>query len=232
MPCRISATLAAFMMLVSFPAAAQGPVPPQHGYVVGVGGLSATQVNSPFFGASAGFNLTPDLLLTVDVGRMQDVQADFTKEDLASLDQGMTAGLGFPFTSTIKMPTNYFTGGVRYILPLRSTIRPYVSGSGGIAHMSPEINFAALGLDMTGILQSDPELQPYLATPFREETRPMATVGTGVVFTVVRHLTFDIGYKYSGIFVNKDYMQLNGISPHNHDMINTHRIYTGVGVTF
>ena len=232
MPGRISATLAAFMTLVSLPAVAQGPIPLQHGYVVGMGGLGATQVNSPFFGASAGFNLTPNLLLTVDVGRMQDVQADFTKEDLASLDQQVTAIAGIPFTSTIKMPTNYFTGGVRYVLPVRGAIRPYVSGSGGIAHMSPEINFAAMGIDMTGFLQSDPELAPYVATPFREETRPMATLGTGVVFTVVRHLTFDIGYKYSGIYLNTDYLQLNGISPHNHDLLNTHRVYTGVGVTF
>jgi opacity protein-like surface antigen len=225
------AALTTSLSFVSLSAMAQAPTP-QHGYVIGLGGLGATQVNAPFFGASAGFNLTPDLQVTFDVGRMQDAQATFTRDDLATLDSQVTAVAGLPFTSTIKVPTNYFTGGVRYLMPLGGAVRPYVAGSAGVAHMSPNTNFVAAGIDITTLLQTDPELRPYLTTPFREDTRPMASVGGGVVFNVVKHLAVDVGYKYSGIFIKTDYLQLNGISAHDHDRISTHRVYTGVGVTF
>lgn len=241
------------LVLASVPAAAQSPQTPQRGYVVGLGGLGATQVNSALFGASAGFNVTPDLQITVDAGRMQDVQATFTHDDLALLDQQITSVMNSingpsPFASTVKMPTNYVTGGVRYLVPVRGGVRPYVSGSAGIAHMSPETNFALGGIQLQSFLtqlgQTYPELLPDIqrltsemntavGTTFREDTRPMASVGGGVSVTVVRHLAFDFGYRYSAIFIQRDYLQgPSDFSPHTHNRIDVHRVYAGVGVTF
>lgn len=227
---------AAALALVSVPAAAQTTQPHQRGYVVGFGGLSATEINSGLFGASAGFNVTRDLQVTVDSGRMLDVQASFTHADLAVLDSAVTAFSGIPLTTTVKMPTNYLTGGVRYLIPVRGPVRPYVAGAAGMAHMSPKPTFTALGVDVSSPILNDPEVGPVFTSTFREETRPMATVGGGVVFTVAQHLYLDLGYRYSGIFIKTDYLQAGGlatgISPHDHTRIDVHRAYAGVGVTF
>src|SRR5262249_25940963 len=106
--------------------------------------------------------------------------------DLAALDSQVTAVAGFPFTTTIKVPTNYFTGGVRYLMPFGSAVRPYLAGSAGVAHMRAR----------------------------RRPSSPPASTSP------------------HGIFIKTDYLQLNGLSPHDHDCISTHRVYTGVGVTF
>ena len=220
------AAMTTVLALVSLPAAAQAP-PQQRGYVVGIGGLGATNVSSPVFGASGGFNVTPDLQITVDAGRMQDVQANFTHDDLVTLDSLVTAATGVPFSTALKMPTNYYTGGVRYLFPVRGAIRPYASGSAGVAHMSPALSYSMYGIDVTGLMET--ALGDSLSATFGEQTRPMASFGGGVVVTVVRHLTFDVGYKYSAIFIKSDYLQLTGDS---HKQLHTQRVVTGVGVTF
>lgn len=233
----LGATIAtAALTLVSGPAVAQAPQPNQRGFIVGVGGLTATQVNSAVLGATAGVNVTRDLQITIDAGRMLDVQAPFTHDDLALLDAGVSAVGDIPLTSTVKMPTNFVTGGVRYLIPVRGPVRPYVAGAAGIAHMSPKPTFTALGIDVTSPLMADPEVGLALTNTFREETKPMASVSGGVMVTVARHLNFDLGYRYSSIFIKTDYLQANGvaagISPHDHTRINVHRVYAGVGVGF
>lgn len=136
----------------------------------------------------------------------------------------------------------------RYVVPMRGAVRPYVSGAAGIAHMSPQANFTLGGIQLESYLmqlvQQYPELEPAVQelqaaikstvnTTFREDTRPMAAVGGGLSVTVVRHLTFDLGYRYSAIFVERDYLQGTGdFSPHSHNRIDVHRVYAGVGVTF
>ena len=68
---------------------------------------------------------------------------------------------------------------------------------------------------------------------FREDTRPMASFGGGVTVDVLRHLTLDIGYRYSGIFIKTDYQQLPvPVSPHSHTRIDTHRLFAGAGFRF
>lgn len=218
--------MAASLALISLPAAAQAPGP-QHGYVVGLGGMGSTQVNSPFFGASFGVNVTQNLQVTFDAGRMQDVQAKFTRQDFTLVDQLVTAETGLASTTTVKMPTNYATAGLRYLAPTRD-IRPYVSISGGVAHMSPQASFVVGPLDVSSLVLQDQVVK----TMFREDTRPMASVGGGVALNIARHLTVDVGYKYSAIFIARDYLQDFTSSPHSHNRIDTHRVFTGFGVTF
>lgn len=223
----IGGLILALLALVALPVSAQSQSG-QRGYVVGIGGAGATQVNAPFFGASAGFDVTDHLQITADVGRMQDVLSNFTKEDLALVDQGLQVDTGLPFSSKVKMPTNYVTGGVRFLMPSGWRARPYASASAGIAHMSPKPTFEVAGLDYTTLAMADQTV----GKAFREDTRPMASIGGGVTFDVVKHVTFDIGYKYSGIFIKTDYLQDLEASPHSHTRIDTHRVFAGAGFRF
>lgn len=200
----------------------------QRGFLVGFTGGSATEVTAPFFGGGVGFNVTPNIQITGDFGRMQDVEAPFTLEDLAIVDQSFRDEMGLISTSTIKMPTNYVTGGVRFRFGTSWPVQPYVLAHAGIAHMSPSPNFSVEGTDLTSLVMQ----APYVQEAFREETRPMATFGAGVTARVVRYLQLDFGYKYSGIFIDENFLQDYEVSPHAHSRIDTHRFYAGFGLAF
>jgi opacity protein-like surface antigen len=233
----------ALLVLVPMPGWAQSRIS-EHGYVVGLGGAAATDVTTGFFGVSAGFNVAPHLLITVDAGRLQDVLADFTSQDLSQLEQGvnsMSAPFGVKLTASVRMPTNYYTAGVRVPFFAGRSARPYLSASAGLAHMSPAPNFTFSYPGTTENIDVMNHSHPAcawltdsgcLGPAFREENRPMASIGGGVALTVARHMSFDFGYKYSGIFIKSDYLQDVQGSPHSHTRIDTHRFFAGVGFAF
>jgi opacity protein-like surface antigen len=215
-------------VLAAPPAAAQSDQR-QRGFAIGFGGATFTEVNAPVFGGSVGVNLTPDIQVTGDFGRMQDVFANFTREDLGILERDMLTEEGVNLTTRVKMPTTYAIGSVRFLLPTSNPIRPYLTAGGGVAHLNPKPAFVADGLDITSLVLQDAELN----ATFKTENRPMVTGGAGLTFAVVRHLTVDLGYKYSRIFIDKVYLQAPaGFSPHQHDGIDVHRFILGAGFTF
>jgi opacity protein-like surface antigen len=223
--------IAAALLAVAIPVAAQGPQGPprgQRGYLIGFGGAAATEITSPYFGGAVGVNVTPDLQLFAEISRTQDLQPNFLRQDLTTANTAGSAELGGPLVMTAKVPTNFYTGGIRYLVPLNGPARPYIAASGGVAHMSPEPRILALGLDLTSQMVSE---QPFQSA-FRENTRPMASIGGGVAVTVGRYVTFDIGYKFSSIFIQTDYLQDLATSPDSHKRIDTHRAYAGLGFAF
>lgn len=226
--------IAVAIVAIALPVRAQSQPPSPRGYLVGFGGAASTQVTSPFFGGTVGVNLTPDLQITAEISRAQDVLSKFTKEDLATLDREGSAEMGVPFASSVKMPTNFYTGGIRYLLPIGGPARPYVAASGGAAHMSPAPSYRLNGIDVTSVIST--EMTSLI--DFREETRPMASLAGGVAFTVAKHLAFDLGYRYSTIFIHSDYLQHTALvrqnidSPTTHTRLDTHRVYAGVGWAF
>ena len=213
-------------LAVALPAAAQ-TAPANHGYVVGFGGGTSTEIVSANFGGNVGINVARDLVIFAEVSRTIDLQPKFTREDLALVDAAF-AELGVPSSSTVKVPANFYTGGVRYMIPMTRPVRPYIAASGGVAHMSPKPNFSVLGFNLTNDMMSENTVH----TSFRENTRPLASLGAGVTVTVVKHLQFDAGYKFSRIFVQTDFLQDYLASPTRHDRIDTHRAYAGLGVAF
>ena len=213
-------------------------------YVVGVGGTTSTEVTSPFFGASAGFIVAPHLQITGDVGRMHDVLPGFTSQDLSALDRNVNrGGYGMTLQSGVRVPANYVTAGVRVPLFIGKFARPYASASAGVAHLSPSPTFKmmyggtaqnitdeVLNVERTGCAW---QTSAACVTPaLREETRPMAGIGAGVAFIVARHVTFDVGYRFSGIFISTDYLQDLQGSPDSHTRIDTHRFYAAAGFIF
>jgi opacity protein-like surface antigen len=207
-------------------AAVAGAQTRDRGYVLGIGGSTTTEVTSPFFGGAVGFNLTPDLWVTGEVGRMHDVYANFTKDDLKAVEQGF-ANEGVLLTTTFKMPTNYVTGGVRWAVPTTYQARPYLTASGGFARLDPKPGFIAQGIDITSVALQEPALK----TAFEKQNRPLMSLGGGLSIDVAKHLTADVGYRFSRIFVNTDFLQ-DIASPHAHKGFNLHRAYAGAGVKF
>jgi opacity protein-like surface antigen len=197
-----------------------------HGYVIGIGGSTTTVVTSPFFGGAVGLNVTRDLLVTGEVGRMQNLYADFTRDDLRALEQGFTEQ-GLPFTANFEMSTVYAMGGVRWVVPTSYTARPYLNASVGIARLDPKPGFIASGVDITSIAMQDPTFK----TAFEKQNRPLASFGGGVSVPIAKHFTADVGYRYSRIFLDTNYLQ-DVASPHSHKGFDVHRVYAGAGFAF
>ena len=247
MASRYSVVRAAFATalaaLLAAPVLAQPPER-ERGYVMGTGGLTATTINSSNFGASVGFNLTPDLLVTGDVGRLVDVVPTFTRDDLQALDRMLTEP-GYSHLTRFKMPATYVMGGIRYKVPTDTMLRPYVSASAGMARLAPEPKFLVEGIDYTSALlkeiATDPLAQAQYDRMFKDTTRPLASVGGGLVLTVARHFTLDVGYRYSRVFVKTDFVQSPSstnnymdlpTSPHQHNRLDVHRVIVGAGYAF
>lgn len=207
----------------------------QRGFLTGFGGAGATQHASPFFGGAIGLDVGDYVQITADVGRIQNAEPRFTHQDLTFFQKD-AASEGIVASASAKVPTNYYTAGIRVRTADQWRFRPYAVVHAGVAHLSPKPTFMLEGVDVTSMVMSenlfDPN-DPY--TPrrlFREETRPMATIGGGVTTAVTNHVQVDFGYKLSGIFIKKNYLQDFETSPDTHDRIYTHRFYAGLGLTF
>jgi opacity protein-like surface antigen len=213
------------LALAAAPASAQMSTR-EHGFAIGFGGATSTVVTSPFYGAAAGANITRHVQIVGEVGRMENVFATFTRDDLQIFRQGM-ADEGVSLATEFNMPILYTTGAVRVLIPTGTRARPFVSMGGGIAWLRPEPTFKVQGIDVTDAVMTE----PVFAKAFEKQTRPIATAGAGVAVEVVKHFTVQLGYRYSRVFVDKNYLQ-DIDSPHAHNGINLHRGYAGMGFAF
>lgn len=233
-PTIVRAAMTLALLAFALPLSAQSADSPRL-FLTGFGGAGATQHASPFFGGVVGVNVSEFVQLTADVGRIQNAEPRFTHTDLGII-KNEAASEGIVASATAKVPTNYYSVGVRVRTADRWRVRPYALAHGGFAHMSPKPTFTFDGLDVTSLLMSDigdDPNDPYtVKKAFREETRPMATVGAGFTTAVTDRVQVDFGYKLSGIFIKKDYLQDFQGSPHAHDRILTHRLYAGLGLVF
>jgi opacity protein-like surface antigen len=199
----------------------------EHGYIGALSGATFTVINSPLWAGSGGVNLGQNVQITGEVGRMQNLESNFMRDDLQAIEAAALLEEGVPVTAKADVRSFYATGGVRVLFLSSGNIRPYAAGSAGVAHLMPKPVFAALGIDVTSALLQEPDIQKVFATM----NRPLASVGGGISFTPTRHLLLDVGYKYSRIFIPTTYLQIP-TSPHQHDGINVHRLYAGAGYLF
>jgi len=213
---------AALIAVLAAPAWAQ-PTEQPKGFLVGLGGASMTKTTSSVFGGAVGVNVTPHLQITGEVGRIQDLLPSFTQEDIRLAEASFDPVLKIES----RVPAVYGMAGVRVLGPAIRYARPYVMASGGVARITPDPVFKVLGVDATNEFMSEPDI----ASVFRNENRPIASIGGGVSVTVAQHVAVDLGYKYSRIFIQKDYLQ-SPDSPHQHNRVDVHRVYFGLGYAF
>jgi len=178
-------------------------------FVQGFGGLSLGSGfgftnTSTDVGGVVGSQLTPNLLIVGEAGRMSNVLppvADFLF-DISALDYRVSAW--------------YAQGGVRFTTAKRSGIRPYAETSAGFARTSVEVN----GIGSTSDLLSNLGLQ------FLNRTDPIASAGGGVTFESGR-LIADVGYRYRRMF-SSDWMSTLALG----ETVHSNELRVGIGVRF
>jgi hypothetical protein len=172
----------------------------------GFGGIGVNSVNTlhPTFGGAIVGDLTPNIQLLGEVGRLGDVLPSRTQTliGLTPVDLSVSAFYG--------------SGGVR-LSSRPSAVRPYVEASAGIAKLQPHVSGIESGLP--GILTN-------VGLTLLDRTSPIASLGGGVMLQG-GPLFADIGYRYVQVF-GDSWMNALALG----SSLNSNEVRVGVGVRF
>lgn len=177
----------------------------QAGALEGFGGFRLGDTTTqPSFGGSLAVNLTSNVQVIGEAGRLQDVLPSLIGDVLA-------------FTPVdFYVSALYGEGGLRFIASPRSVMSPYVEGTAGVARLRPGLS----GIGRYGGLAN-------AALRLLDRTEPVASVGGGVII----HggpLAIDLGYRYKKIFANDPLIQALSLG----DGLMVSQVRLGIGVRF
>ena len=218
---RMKTSIAAILtwMALTGTAYAQAPAPAgesSKGYVEAVAQSAFGNVTSQSFGVELGFTVASPIQVFVDAGYVRDA---------APSDLGASALVIAGFLSQTqnnvtfrgKAPITFGLAGLRYRIRSSAKVEPYLLAGGGMAQVKKDVSFSVNGSDVTASLS---QLGVVLGTDLSgSETKPMATVGVGVVWPAWQHLIIDFQYRYGRIFTSDQ-------------GLNVSRAGIGIGVQF
>jgi opacity protein-like surface antigen len=212
----IAAILAWMALTCAAYAQAPAPTSASKGYVEGVAQSAFGNVTSQSFGAEFGFTVAPALQVFVDAGYVRDT----TPSEMgaaAQLIAGFLSQTQNNVTFSAKQPVTFGIGGVRYRFQSSAKVEPYVMAGGGVAQVKKDVTFAIAGNDVTSSLA---QYLVVLGTDLSgTETKPMVSVGVGVVWPAWQYLIVDFQYRYGRVFTSDQGLNIN-------------RAGVGIGVRF
>lgn len=138
--------------------------------------------------------------------------------DFEARGQKIASALGASLSSVEKV--NYFDVGVRYLVPVMSSVRPYIALGVGIAHVTTETNLSIGGAPVN---PDSVSLGSDLSGTF---TRPFFMFGFGANISFATRFFGDLSYRYG---------RVSGESDGPDEVlaaIPTQRIQFGIGVRF
>jgi opacity protein-like surface antigen len=172
-----------------------------------------------------GVRVAPNLFVFGDVGQFHNLQPSLVQPTVDATEAALLAN-GVTVIGTGRVPALQVLGGVRYLIPTRGNVTPYVLGGAGLARLMPTAEFIyssgtlagvavppTSGDDLTSQIESLGDFVAPAAT-----NAFMFTVGGGVQVPVAPHVSVDVGYRVS---------RVNGDTP-----ISAQSIVAGVGYHF
>jgi hypothetical protein len=150
------------------------------GQVGAFGGLTfGDSAASSTFGGSLAFELTDNVQIIGEGGRLRDIKPSLlgTVLDLSPVD--------------LRVAAWYGEGGVRFIASPHSAVRPYAEATAGFARLKTAFD----GLGGTPGVVLDTALR------FLDRTEPMLGVGGGVILQG-GPIVLDVGYRYKKIMTD------------------------------
>jgi hypothetical protein len=171
---------------------------------VTVGTSSFGSAVSPTFGGRVGVDLTPNIQVIGEVGRLADIKSPlFDLLDFTDL--------------RVRVSALYGEGGVRFIASPHSVVRPYGEATAGFARL--DAGLSGFGGRTDAVIET--------AANLIDSTRPMLGAGAGILLQG-GPLSVDIGYRYKKISAgNAVLAAFNGGQDYT---VNQVRI--GIGVRF
>jgi opacity protein-like surface antigen len=187
------------------------------GYVEGIAQSAFSNVTSQSYGAEAGFTITTGLQLFVEAGRIRDVATSDLGLNAQTIAGALNQSQNGLFSYLVKEPVTFGVAGLKYLIPVAGNLQPYVMGGLGVARYTKNVRFLVSGTDVTGNLaQYGVVLGSDLSGDF---TKPMLSLGLGVVWPIRQPLVIDFQYRYGRIFADNQGISVN-------------RVGVGVGVRF
>ena len=177
------------------------------GYVMGAGGFVATtDTTSGNAVGEAAVRIAPHLMVFGSLGHFHDLQPSDAQPAVDATTASLSATQGLAIIGTPRVPAWYSVGGLRYDIPTRSRVSPYISGGVGFARLTPTAEFmyssGTLPDGSTPTVGADVTSQLVTAGAFTAppaSTAAMFTLGGGVAIPVARHWAVDAGYRFSRV---------------------------------
>jgi opacity protein-like surface antigen len=138
--------------------------------------------------------------------------------DFEARGQKIANALGATLSSVEKV--NYFDVGVRYLVPVMSSVHPYIAVGVGIAHVTTETNLTIGGAPVN---PDSVSLGTDLAGTF---TRPLIMFGVGANITFATRFFGDLSYRYGRVSGESDASEVVLAA------VPTQRLQFGIGVRF
>lgn len=169
---------------------------PDRGYVEAVAQSAFGNVTSQSFGAEVGVTVRPELQLFGSFGKIRDVATTEIGTSAQTIALALAQLQPGAVSYSVKEPVTFLLGGVRYRIPSKSMLKPYILGGAGIATVTKDVKFLIGGADAAGTLSQYVTLGTDIAG---DEQKMMFTLGGGVVWPAWRQLIVDLQYQYGRI---------------------------------
>jgi opacity protein-like surface antigen len=180
------------------------------GYVQGVGGLTFQSEISGLFGGEFGANVTRDVQIYGQVGRMINILPKSIQDDLDDAAQALTLLTGDRWQFDGKIPATYFGGGLKLLIPTGARVRPFVIAGVGAATMKASIKEIDLGEILDDLID-----EGFIDEGDVRGTEFAFELGGGLSIPVGARMQIDGGYRLMRI-----------------SRVNVSRFVGGVGVRF
>ena len=163
-------------LLVASPASAQVQFQ-------GLGGATDAAEHATFFAGIVGIKVS-FIEIDLEAGHLQNILPKSILDQIHQLEQQR----GLPLQSLVRVPATYGAGSVRFIWP-SGVVRPFVSGGFGLARLSPQLDLAINGIDLSDVLRG---------RQIDRQTSPMVIIGGGLRFDF-NVVNIEGGYRYYAI---------------------------------
>jgi opacity protein-like surface antigen len=214
---RRSLVLALVLIAAADMARAQSAAPDvNRGYIEGVAQSAFGNVTSQSYGGEVGATVATNLQVFAEAGQIRNVATPEIGASAQRIASALTELQPAAVTYSVKQPVTFAVGGVRYVIPSTSLLKPYVLGGFGAARVTNDVKFLIGGADATSTLSQFVTVGSDLSGEF---TKPMLTLGGGVMWPAWQQLVFDFQYRFGRIFAEDQGITAN-------------RAGVGIGVRF
>lgn len=196
-------TLPLLVLVLALPSGAWAQIG-STGQVRARGGLTFAAKTAPVFGAGFGINAGPSVQILGEIGRMQNVLPSDIQQEFDDGVTGLQSQIGLPVRMDVKAQADYALGGARFLIPATGRIRPYMEGTGGIAHVAMKFDIEVGGVDYSDEFANE-------IGEDAETNEFMLSLGGGVQVALTTHFGVDIGYRFVRIFTDDPSVTANKI---------------------
>jgi hypothetical protein len=168
-------------------------------FVGALGGMTLANRTGGQAAVQAGVNITPNVSVFAEVGRLSDILSSSVQNSL--LSQAAAAGqtLGTQPTIDGHLPVTYFMGAVRFTGSSPDHVAPFAEVGYGIGHVTDGITASTPNGDVTASVVT-PTSAPYLLSLPQNEG--MLQAGGGITMGLSDKIGADIGIRLTRIFIS------------------------------